>query len=120
MGDALRHSFENVSAVFAPSCISHAVLTKKDWESVKIDDTSIAEAIHCWEQKINRRRTKKLKQIGQKSERAINRRKKKRQNLNSDDGSKTNNSTGNVDNNITRVKKKKNRKDKGHKRHKGE
>lgn len=61
MGDALRQSFENVSAVFAPSCISHSVLTKRDWQNVKIDDISIAEALHCWEQKLHRRRTKKLR-----------------------------------------------------------
>jgi hypothetical protein len=61
MGDALRQSFENVSAVFAPSCISHSVLTKRDWQNVKIDDISIAEALHCWEQKMHRRRTKRLR-----------------------------------------------------------
>ncbi|EEZ98657.1 palmitoleoyl-protein carboxylesterase NOTUM isoform X1 [Tribolium castaneum] len=59
MGDALRQSFENVSAVFAPSCISHSVLTKRDWQNVKIDDISIPEALHCWEQKLHRRRIKK-------------------------------------------------------------
>lgn len=50
MGDALRQSFENVTAVFAPSCISHSILTKRDWQNVKIDEVSIAEALHCWEQ----------------------------------------------------------------------
>lgn len=50
MGDALRQSFENVTAVFAPSCISHSVLTKRDWLSVKIDDISVAQALHCWEE----------------------------------------------------------------------
>ncbi|KAF2904870.1 hypothetical protein ILUMI_01303 [Ignelater luminosus] len=62
MGDALRQSFENVSAVFAPSCISHSVLTKRDWLSVNIDDISIAQALYCWEQqpiKRSRRRRKK-------------------------------------------------------------
>lgn len=59
MGDALRQSFENVSAVFAPSCISHSVLTKKDWQNVRIDDISIAEALHCWEHRGNGRRTKR-------------------------------------------------------------
>lgn len=49
MGDALRNSFENVSAVFAPSCISHSVLTT-NWKTVKIDDISLPEALHCWEQ----------------------------------------------------------------------
>ncbi|KAL1492260.1 hypothetical protein ABEB36_012736 [Hypothenemus hampei] len=61
MGDALRHSFQNVSAVFAPSCISHSVLTKKDWQLVKIDDISLSDALHCWEQKTNRRRIKRRK-----------------------------------------------------------
>lgn len=76
MGDALRQSFENVSAVFAPSCISHAVLTKNDWQSVKIDDISIAAAIHCWEQRINRRRVRNLKNIGNFTQRLTIKRKK--------------------------------------------
>lgn len=63
MGDALRQSFENVSAVFAPSCISHCVLTKRDWQSVKIDDISIADALHCWERKIARRKIRRLKHM---------------------------------------------------------
>ncbi|KAK9303589.1 hypothetical protein QLX08_004754 [Tetragonisca angustula] len=50
MGDSLRQTFENVSAVFAPSCISHSVLTKRDWQLVKIDEVSLAQALHCWEQ----------------------------------------------------------------------
>ncbi|XP_043589492.1 palmitoleoyl-protein carboxylesterase NOTUM isoform X2 [Bombus pyrosoma] len=50
MGDSLRQTFENVSAVFAPSCISHSVLTKRDWQLVKIDEISLAQALHCWEQ----------------------------------------------------------------------
>lgn len=63
MGDALRQSFENVTAVFAPSCISHCVLTKRDWQSVKIDDISIADALHCWERKIARRKFRRLKHM---------------------------------------------------------
>ncbi|KAK6631709.1 hypothetical protein RUM43_013773 [Polyplax serrata] len=49
MGDSLRHTFHNVSAVFAPSCISHSVLTKKDWSMIKIDEISLPNAIRCWE-----------------------------------------------------------------------
>ncbi|XP_076267774.1 palmitoleoyl-protein carboxylesterase notum isoform X2 [Rhynchophorus ferrugineus] len=56
MGDALRHSLKSVSAVFAPSCISHSVLTKKDWQEVKIDDISVADALNCWVSKTNRKR----------------------------------------------------------------
>ncbi|XP_015599899.1 palmitoleoyl-protein carboxylesterase NOTUM isoform X2 [Cephus cinctus] len=50
MGDSLRQTFENVTAVFAPSCISHVVLTKRDWQLVKIDEVSLPQALHCWEQ----------------------------------------------------------------------
>lgn len=49
MGGALRSSLDNVTAVFAPSCIGHAVLTKRDWMNIKIDDISLAEALRCWE-----------------------------------------------------------------------
>uniref|UniRef100_A0A336MQJ2 CSON003232 protein n=1 Tax=Culicoides sonorensis TaxID=179676 RepID=A0A336MQJ2_CULSO len=49
MGKALRSSLDNVTAVFAPSCIGHSVLTKRDWLDIKIDDISLAEALRCWE-----------------------------------------------------------------------
>ncbi|XP_057651110.1 palmitoleoyl-protein carboxylesterase NOTUM [Diorhabda carinulata] len=81
MGDALRHSFENVTAVFAPACISHSVLTQRHWQSVKIDDISVAEALHCWEQKTSKRKLKKLnnarvmsKNTGRKGKRKRNQR----------------------------------------------
>nr|XP_029716751.1 palmitoleoyl-protein carboxylesterase NOTUM-like [Aedes albopictus] len=50
MGGALRESLNNVTAVFAPSCIGHSVLTKRDWMNIKIDDVSLADALRCWEQ----------------------------------------------------------------------
>lgn len=49
MGGALRASLDNVTAVFAPSCIGHSVLTKRDWLHIKIDDMSLAQALRCWE-----------------------------------------------------------------------
>lgn len=61
MGGALRSSLDNVTAVFAPSCIGHAVLTKRDWMSIKIDDISLVDALRCWE-----RSTRKHKGKGQK------------------------------------------------------
>lgn len=116
-GDALRQSFDNVSAVFAPACIAHALLTKKDWQTVKIDDISAAEALHCWEQKINRRRNRKFKHIGKLSKRLTARRRKKQAvNLQSENVSNVNGTDANT---IIRVRKKKNRKDRGHKRQKG-
>ncbi|XP_049807016.1 palmitoleoyl-protein carboxylesterase NOTUM [Schistocerca nitens] len=51
MGDSLRNTFQNVSAVFAPSCISHSVLLKRDWLSIKINDISLSHALKCWEMK---------------------------------------------------------------------
>lgn len=35
-------------AVFAPSCVSHTVLTKKDWMNIKINSVSLPAALHCW------------------------------------------------------------------------
>lgn len=61
MGDSLRKSFRNVSAVFAPSCISHSMLTKREWRNVKIDGISIADALHCWEQSPFRRNMRRIK-----------------------------------------------------------
>lgn len=49
MGNALRESFHDVTAVFAPSCVSHSILTKREWLQVSIDDVSIAHALRCWE-----------------------------------------------------------------------
>ncbi|KAK0084685.1 hypothetical protein PV325_006595 [Microctonus aethiopoides] len=49
MGDSLRQTFDNVTAVFAPSCISHSVLTKRDWQLVKIDSVTLSQALHCWD-----------------------------------------------------------------------
>ncbi|KAI8115625.1 Palmitoleoyl-protein carboxylesterase NOTUM [Lucilia cuprina] len=49
MGGALRSSLDNVTAVFAPSCIGHAVLSKRDWTTLKIDDISLPTALRCWE-----------------------------------------------------------------------
>ncbi len=36
-------------AVFSPSCISHTVLTKRDWQSIRIGDISLPQALRCWE-----------------------------------------------------------------------
>ncbi|XP_025420804.1 palmitoleoyl-protein carboxylesterase notum1 [Sipha flava] len=49
MGESLRKSLLNVTWVFAPSCVSHTVLTKKDWKNIKIDSVSLPYALHCWQ-----------------------------------------------------------------------
>lgn len=48
-GIALRASLDNVTAVFAPSCVGHAVMTRKDWLDIRIDNFSLPEAIRRWE-----------------------------------------------------------------------
>ncbi|CAG0878610.1 unnamed protein product [Darwinula stevensoni] len=48
-GDMLRNTFNNVSAVFAPACIGHTVLTKQDWGQVKVNGVTLPEALRCWE-----------------------------------------------------------------------
>ncbi|XP_045107304.1 palmitoleoyl-protein carboxylesterase NOTUM-like [Portunus trituberculatus] len=48
-GERLRRTFQNVTALFAPSCIAHTVLTKRNWAAVKIGDVSLPHALYCWD-----------------------------------------------------------------------
>ncbi|KAG8225569.1 hypothetical protein J437_LFUL002086 [Ladona fulva] len=48
-GDNLRKTFENVTGLFAASCISHTVLTKRDWQAIRLGDATLPQALHCWE-----------------------------------------------------------------------
>ncbi|KAG0728894.1 Palmitoleoyl-protein carboxylesterase NOTUM [Chionoecetes opilio] len=48
-GERLRRTFQNVTALFAPSCIAHTVLAKRNWASVKIGDVSLPHALYCWD-----------------------------------------------------------------------
>lgn len=63
MGGALKTSLDNVTAVFAPACIGHSVLTKRDWLNIKIDDVSLTDALRCWEKSLNRERKISMKDI---------------------------------------------------------
>lgn len=36
-------------SVFAPSCISHSILSRKDWHHIRMDDISLPDALRCWE-----------------------------------------------------------------------
>jgi len=47
-GRNIRRTFESVTAVFAPSCISHTVITKPDWTKVTVDGITLPDAIECW------------------------------------------------------------------------
>lgn len=75
MGGALRSSLDNVTAVFAPSCIGHAVLTKRDWMDIRIDDISLAEALRCWERATGKQPNKSRRAFDSNQNRPKNRRK---------------------------------------------
>lgn len=75
MGGALRSSLDNVTAVFAPSCIGHAVLTKRDWMDIRIDDISLAEALRCWERATGKQSNKSRRAFDSNQNRPKNRRK---------------------------------------------
>ncbi|XP_065352849.1 palmitoleoyl-protein carboxylesterase NOTUM [Cloeon dipterum] len=49
MGQSLRKSMQNVTSFFVPPCISHTVLTSKDWRHVQINMHSLPEVLACWE-----------------------------------------------------------------------
>ena len=47
-GRNIRQTFESVTTVFSPSCISHTVITKPDWTKVTVDSVTLPDAIECW------------------------------------------------------------------------
>ena len=47
-GRNIRRTLEPVHAVFAPSCISHTVMTKPSWLSVTVSGVSLPSALQCW------------------------------------------------------------------------
>lgn len=47
-GRNIRKTLESVSAVFAPSCISHTVITKSDWVKVTVNGVTLPDALQCW------------------------------------------------------------------------
>ncbi|RXG70677.1 Palmitoleoyl-protein carboxylesterase NOTUM [Armadillidium vulgare] len=47
-GERIKRSLNSLSAVFAPSCISHTSLTSRHWSSVKVNGVSLSDALNCW------------------------------------------------------------------------
>lgn len=79
MGGALRQSLDNVTGVFAPSCIGHSVLSKKDWVNIKIDEISLPEALRCWEL-ATKRKHNKLRRASEEMEMNSNRKRHRKSN----------------------------------------
>ncbi|XP_073843663.1 palmitoleoyl-protein carboxylesterase notum [Musca autumnalis] len=90
MGGALRSSLDNVTAVFAPSCIGHAVLSKREWLSLKIDDISLPTALRCWEHS-TRPRKKRHDKLKRSTEATINHKDSKRRREKQHERTKKNN-----------------------------
>jgi hypothetical protein len=52
MGNHLRGTFHNLTAVFSPACIAHEVITLSDWTSVTVDGVTLPDAMQCWVQSL--------------------------------------------------------------------
>ncbi|KAM4751460.1 carboxylesterase notum2 [Anableps anableps] len=52
LGLEIKNSLTDVTAVFAPSCLSHTVITKSNWMSFQVKGTSLPRALHCWDRSL--------------------------------------------------------------------
>lgn len=127
MGGALRRSLENVTAVFAPSCIGHSVLDKREWMNIKIDDISLPDAIRCWEISTEnqqrrfggRRDRKSMTKEERELRRQLNRERRRRQQQQlggGGGGGDNTDSPNNSDSNKGQKKRKKKKKNNHHKK----
>ena len=52
MGNNLRGTFHNLSAVFSPACIAHEIITKSDWTTVNVEGVTLPDALQYWAQSL--------------------------------------------------------------------
>ncbi|XP_077055558.1 carboxylesterase notum2 [Siphateles boraxobius] len=52
LGKELKNSFKDVTAVFAPSCLSHTLITKSNWMDFQVKGTSLSRALQCWDKSL--------------------------------------------------------------------
>uniref|UniRef100_A0A7N8XYV4 Notum pectinacetylesterase 2 n=1 Tax=Mastacembelus armatus TaxID=205130 RepID=A0A7N8XYV4_9TELE len=52
LGRELKNSLRDVTAVFAPSCLSHTMITKSNWMSFQVKGTSLPRALQCWDRNL--------------------------------------------------------------------
>ncbi|XP_030638538.1 carboxylesterase notum2 [Chanos chanos] len=52
LGRELKNSFKDVTAVFAPSCLSHTLITKSNWMDFQVKGTSLSRALQCWDRSL--------------------------------------------------------------------
>ncbi|XP_062420524.1 carboxylesterase notum2 [Pungitius pungitius] len=59
LGRELKISLRDVTGVFAPSCLSHTVITRSNWLSFQVKGTSLPRALHCWDRSLEATRNNK-------------------------------------------------------------
>ncbi|KAM6972224.1 carboxylesterase notum2 [Aplochiton taeniatus] len=52
LGRDLKNSLKDVPAVFAPSCLSHTLITKSNWMNFQVKGTSLPRALQCWDKSL--------------------------------------------------------------------
>ncbi|XP_071374416.1 carboxylesterase notum2 [Centroberyx affinis] len=52
LGKELKISLRDVTAVFAPSCLSHTLITKSNWIDFQVKGTSLPRALQCWDRSL--------------------------------------------------------------------
>ncbi|XP_061088881.1 carboxylesterase notum2 [Conger conger] len=52
LGKELKTSLKDVTAVFAPSCLSHTLITKSNWLDFLVKGTSLSRALQCWDKSL--------------------------------------------------------------------
>uniref|UniRef100_A0A8C5H4E3 Carboxylesterase notum2-like n=1 Tax=Gouania willdenowi TaxID=441366 RepID=A0A8C5H4E3_GOUWI len=52
LGTQVKTSLGDVTAVFAPSCLSHTAITKSNWLSFQVKGTSLPRALQCWDRSL--------------------------------------------------------------------
>ncbi|XP_051789906.1 carboxylesterase notum2 [Erpetoichthys calabaricus] len=52
LGRELKNSLRDVQAAFAPSCLSHTLITKSNWMDFQVKGTSLNRALQCWDKSL--------------------------------------------------------------------
>ncbi|KAM4603496.1 carboxylesterase notum2 [Polymixia lowei] len=52
LGKEIKNSLRDVTAVFAPSCLSHTLITKSNWMNLQVKGTSLPRALQCWDRSL--------------------------------------------------------------------
>ncbi|ESO88928.1 hypothetical protein LOTGIDRAFT_106761 [Lottia gigantea] len=50
LGEEVKLSLKNASAVFASACVSHDILLKSEWHKMEISGENLAKSVYCWEE----------------------------------------------------------------------